>query len=41
MLPAYLFKTKFKIDEKLMQKVYKAKAFEIMLRKGIEKISSF
>ena len=41
MLPSYSFKTKFKFDENLMQKVCKTMIFEIILQKGIEKIIPF
>ena len=41
MLSTYLFITKFKIDKNLVQKVYRTMVFEIILQKGIEKISSF
>ena len=41
MLTSYLFKTKFKIDEKLNAKCIAIMVFEIILQKGIEKIRPF
>ena len=41
MLSPYLFKTNFKIDEKFNAKGIQNNVFEIILQKGIEKISTF
>ena len=37
MLTSYLFKAKFKIDQKFNAKIYKTMVFKVILRKHIEK----
>ena len=41
MLPSYLFKTNFKIDKKFNAKGIQNNVLEIILLKGIEKVSPF
>ena len=37
MLTSYLFKAKFKIDQKFNAKIYKTMVFKVILQKDIEK----